>query len=171
MSASVVLVGGGLANCLLALRLKAVRPDLRLTLLESAGTLGGNHTWSFHSTDVSGAILAWLQPLASCSWPHYDVRFPGRERRLQGGYHSLTAEKLHAVVMAALGSSVRFHSHVVDVHADRVILAGGEVLTADLVVDGRGLQPPTAVAWCCASRNFSASLSAWPLLTVSPARF
>ena len=81
MSTAVVLVGGGLANCLIALRLKALRPDLRLTLIESAGTLGGNHTWSFHSTDVSAAILNWLQPLASYSWNHYDVRFPGRERR------------------------------------------------------------------------------------------
>jgi lycopene beta-cyclase len=138
MSASVVLVGGGLANCLIALRLQAVRPDVRLTLLESAGTLGGNHTWSFHGTDVSAAILAWLQPLASYSWSHYDVRFPGRERRLQGGYHSLTAEKLHAVVMATLAASVRFHSSVLDVSADRVTLAGGEMLNADLVVDGRG---------------------------------
>lgn len=141
MSASVVLVGGGLANCLIALRLKAVRPDIQLTLLESAGTLGGNHTWSFHSTDVSAAILAWLQPLASYSWSHYDVRFPGRERRLQGGYHSLTAEKLHAVVMATLAASVRFHSPVLDVRADRVTLAGGEMLSAALVVDGRGPHP------------------------------
>ena len=143
MSASVVLVGGGLANCLIALRLKAVRPDIRLTLLESAGTLGGNHTWSFHSTDVSAAILTWLQPLASYTWSHYDVRFPGRERRLQGGYHSLTAEKLHAVVMATLAASVRCHSPVLNVSADRVTLSGGEVLSADLVVDGRGPHPST----------------------------
>ena len=33
-SASVILVGGGLANCLLALRLGALRPDLSLTLIE-----------------------------------------------------------------------------------------------------------------------------------------
>jgi lycopene beta-cyclase len=143
MSGAVVLVGGGLANCLIALRLKAIRPDLPVTLLESAGTLGGNHTWSFHSTDVSATILAWLQPLASCSWTHYDVHFPARERRLQGGYHSLTAEKLHAVVMSTLPGSVRFHARVLDVRADRVTLAGGEVLTGDLVVDGRG--PPVSV--------------------------
>ena len=83
-AASVVLVGGGLANCLLALRLRALRPDVSLTLVEGADRLGGNHTWSFHGTDVSPEILAWLRPLASYSWPHYDVKFPGRERRLRG---------------------------------------------------------------------------------------
>jgi lycopene beta-cyclase len=158
MSTPVVLVGGGLANCLIALRLKALRPDLRLTLLESAGTLGGNHTWSFHSTDVSAAILAWLQPLASYSWAHYDVRFPGRERRLQGGYHSLTAEKLHDIVMATLGSSVRLQTPVLDVSADRVNLAGGEVLTAELVVDGRGLQPPSDIGLALRFQKFLGQL-------------
>ena len=139
MSPVVVLVGGGLANCLLALRLNALRPDVRITLVEGTGTLGGNHTWSFHSSDVTPEILAWLQPLAACSWRHYDVRFPGRERRLTGGYHSLTAGKLHEAVMARLGGSVRLGAPVIEVHADRVILEGGEVLVADLVVDGRGV--------------------------------
>ena len=35
-----VLVGGGLANCLLALRLRALRPDVPLTLVEGADRLG-----------------------------------------------------------------------------------------------------------------------------------
>jgi lycopene beta-cyclase len=143
MSASVVLVGGGLANCLIALRLKAARPDIRLTLLESAGRLGGNHTWSFHGTDVNAATLAWLQPLASHSWQHYDVRFPERERRLPGGYHSLTSEHLHDVVIDSIATGVRLNSSVRDVATDRVTLAGGEVLAADLVIDGRGLQGPS----------------------------
>lgn len=158
MSASVVLVGGGLANCLIALRLNALRPDIRLTLIEGAGTLGGNHTWSFHASDVSAAILAWLQPLASYSWTHYDVRFPGRERRLQGGYHSLTAEKLHEIVMATLGSSVRLHTPVLDLDGGRVSLPDGEVLAADLVVDGRGLQPSGATGLVLRFQKFLGQL-------------
>lgn len=136
----VILVGGGLANCLLALRLRALRPDVRLTLIEGADRLGGNHTWSFHGTDVPPPVLAWLRPLASYAWPHYDVKFPGRERRLTGSYHSLTSERLHDVVMAELGDSVRLNAAVVDVAPDRVTLAGGAQLEADLVVDGRGLR-------------------------------
>ncbi|MCB1597456.1 MAG: NAD(P)-binding protein, partial [Gammaproteobacteria bacterium] len=47
-NSDVLLVGGGLANCLIALRLHALRPDLRVTLLEAGPAPGGNHTWSFH---------------------------------------------------------------------------------------------------------------------------
>ena len=143
MTASVVLVGGGLANCLLALRLNALRPDVIVTLVEGADRLGGNHTWSFHGTDVAPEILAWLRPLASYSWPHYDVKFPGRERRLNGSYHSMTSEHLHDVVRRTLGDRVRLNALVADLSPGRVILAGGEQLTADLVVDGRGLRTST----------------------------
>lgn len=135
-----MLAGGGLANGLIALRLMAERPDVRLTLLESADRIGGNHTWSFHSTDVAPAVLAWLRPLASYSWPHYDVRFPSRERRLQGGYHSMTGEHLHDVVMATLGDRVRLNARVTDIRPDAVTLEGGERLSADLVIDARGLR-------------------------------
>lgn len=142
MSRSVILVGGGLANGLLALRFRALRPDVSLLLLEGADRVGGNHTWSFHGTDVTPPVLAWLGPLASHSWPHYDVKFPGRERRLAGSYHSLTSERLHEVVMRALGQDARLNAPVASVAADGVVLAGGERLAADLVVDGRGLQAP-----------------------------
>lgn len=136
---SVLLAGGGLANCLLALRLQALRPDVTLTLLEAGDRLGGNHTWSFHGTDVPAATLAWLAPLASYRWAHYDVRFPGRERRLEGSYHSLTSEHLHDVVMAALGPAVRLGARVAHLDATSVTLADGTRLAADLVIDGRGL--------------------------------
>jgi len=142
VSRSVILVGGGLANGLLALRFRALRPDVSLLLLEGADRVGGNHTWSFHGTDVTPPVLAWLGPLASHSWPHYDVKFPGRERRLAGSYHSLTSERLHEVVMRALGQDARLNAPVASVAADGVVLAGGERLAADLVVDGRGLQAP-----------------------------
>jgi len=139
-SAPVILVGGGLANCLLALRLAARRPDVSLTLVEGADRLGGNHTWSFHGTDVTPEILDWLLPLASHSWTHHEVRFPGRERRLEGSYHSLTSEHLHEVVTETLGERVRLNAPATEVAGDRVVLASGEQLAANLVVDGRGLR-------------------------------
>ena len=138
-----MLVGGGLANCLLALRLNSLRPDVAVTLVDHADRLGGNHTWSFHGTDVAPEILAWLRPLASYSWSHYDVKFPGRERRLQGSYHSLTSEHLHNVVLAVLGDRVRLNVPVADVAPEGVTLEDGEHLRADLVVDGRGLRSST----------------------------
>ena len=58
-----LLVGGGLANGLLALRLSQVRPDLDVRIVEAADSLGGVHTWSFFESDVTQAQRAWIAPL------------------------------------------------------------------------------------------------------------
>ena len=43
--ADVLLVGGGLASSLIALRLKRSRPTLRIIMLERDAHIGGEHTW------------------------------------------------------------------------------------------------------------------------------
>ena len=83
--ADVVLVGGGLANGLIAWRLAQCKPDLRVILLEAADTLGGNHTWSFHDSDLTPAQHQWMAPLVVHRWPHYSVKFPRRVRQLDSG--------------------------------------------------------------------------------------
>jgi lycopene beta-cyclase len=52
MQSHVILVGAGLANSLIAWRLAQTRDDVQVTLLERGAEVGGNHTWSFHVTDV-----------------------------------------------------------------------------------------------------------------------
>ena len=59
----VILAGGGLANGLIAWRLRTQRPELRILLLEQDDHLGGNHTWSFHASDLNAAQRAWIAPL------------------------------------------------------------------------------------------------------------
>ena len=78
----VLLVGGGLANGLIAWRLRQARPALRILLVERGATLGGNHTWSYYHPDLTPAQHAWLAPLVVRSWPGYEVRFPEHRRRL-----------------------------------------------------------------------------------------
>lgn len=133
----VILVGGGLANSLIAYRLRVARPDVRIQVVERDATLGGHHTWSFHTNDLLPAQRAWIAPLVERSWEGYDVRFPDLERRLGGGYHSLTSERLHAVVATALGDRVRFRASVEDVAPDGARVDGVR-LEADCVIDGRG---------------------------------
>jgi hypothetical protein len=77
---------GGLANGLIAYRLGQVRPELRVLLLEGEDRLGGNHTWSFHATDLSAEQSAWLEPFVVHRWPAYDVVF----RHVGGGSRSAT---------------------------------------------------------------------------------
>ena len=144
LDADLILVGGGLANGLIAWRLATAQPALRVLLLEKGATLGGNHTWSFHPTDLDAHQRQWLQPLVTHRWASHEVIFPGRRRRLSGGYASVTSARFHAVLAAALGERVRTAVDVARVTPTSVVLADGRVLRARAVIDGRGV---------CASRH------------------
>jgi lycopene beta-cyclase len=135
-----VLVGGGLANGLLAYRLAQRRPELSILVLESGPTLGGNHTWSFHEGDLTREATAWLAPFIGHAWSAYDVIFPGQRRRIGHGYATVSSERFHAVLKRRLGPSVRLGCEVVSVEPHRVVLAAQDVITARAVVDGRGLR-------------------------------
>ena len=138
-----VLVGGGLANGLIAWRLLMTRPDVSFALLEAGPTLGGNHTWSFHGTDVTPEQLEWLWVLCSRSWPSHDVAFPSATRRLGGGYHSILSDDFHFKLSDRLKDRLRLKARVTELSATHVTLASGETLEARAVVDGRGfLGPP-----------------------------
>jgi lycopene beta-cyclase len=140
MTTRVVLVGGGLANGLIAWRLHSL-PSVELTVVEREPTLGGNHTWSFHDTDVTDAQLKWLAPFVAARWSGHDVEFPERRRQLDGGYLSITAERFHATLAATLGNRMRLGTGVRSLSGNRVELDDGTVLAADLVLDGRGPGP------------------------------
>lgn len=147
-----VLIGGGLANGLLAWRLLQTRPDVAFVLVEAGPTLGGNHTWSFHGTDVAKAQLEWLWVLVSKSWPSHDVIFHTGERRLGGGYHSIRSDDFHWKLNERLGDRLRLKTKVTDVTATAVTLSSGETLSARAVIDGRGFS--SAPQWPCGYQKF-----------------
>lgn len=145
-----ILVGGGLANGLIAWRLHATRPSLRVLLLESAAHIGGNHTWSFHDSDLDAAQRAWIAPLVGARWPRYEVVFPGHARTLESGYASIASSDFARVIEAALGTGLparlRTGVQVEAVTPTSVRLAGGETLRAGAVIDGRGMQASSRLA-------------------------
>jgi len=136
-----ILVGGGLANTLIALRLADTQPQLNVLLLEQGPQLGGNHTWSFHGSDLEAAQRNWIKPLLQYNWENYSVRFPGLERTLPGSYHSITSEHLHATAAERLGKRIRTSTTVTNLQPDHVVLADGTRLEAQAVIDGRGPAP------------------------------
>lgn len=138
MQTDLALVGGGLANSLIAYRLATQRPEVRLSLIERGASLGGNHTWSLHAKDLTADQHAWLAPFVSYSWPSYQVRFPRFARRIDSGYFSLTSSRLHEVVLDALGSRALLSTDVEAIRANEVVLRGGHRLQANAVIDGRG---------------------------------
>lgn len=135
-----ILVGAGLANGLIAWRLKQRRPELRLLLLEQAPSLASSHTWSFHDTDLAPQQRLWLEPLICHRWPGYEVQFPERRRRLQGGYSSITGERFGHVIGHDLHDRLRLACPVDKITPDTVQLPSGETLRAGAVIDGRGLE-------------------------------
>ncbi|MEW6762232.1 MAG: lycopene beta-cyclase CrtY [Pseudomonadota bacterium] len=135
-----ILAGGGLANGLIAWRLRQRRPELRVLLVESGEHIGGNHTWSFHDSDLTSEEWTWIAPLVSQRWPGYQVAFPQLERTLDGGYASIASEDFARIVAADLGLRLRTGAHITGLSPTTVTLASGEVLTSRAVIDGRGMR-------------------------------
>jgi lycopene beta-cyclase len=137
-----ILVGGGLQNGLIALALVHRDPAVRLLLVEKQATLGGDHTWSFHDTDVPTHSRPWFEPLVSCRWPATEVRFPNFRRRLETGYGSILSNDFHRVITDRLAESphakVRLETEVSKIDPGEVTLAGGERISARWVIDSRG---------------------------------
>ena len=129
--ADVVLVGGGLANSLIALRLKSLRPRLRVILLEQGATIGGEHTWCHFATDVDAVEAGWLRPLIVHRWSGYEVRFPGHSRQLSTDYLAITSERLHKLLSAILGQDAWLGATVSDVNPHQVTLADGRTIAAN----------------------------------------
>jgi lycopene beta-cyclase len=138
MRVDLVLVGGGLANSLIAFSLKRSGSPLSFVVVERGSALGGNHTWSFHQSDLTAAEQALLGPFVSHTWAGQDVKFPGRTRTLHTRYHSIRSSQLHDVVMGACGDSVLLQMDVVEVRPDSVALGDGRTIAARGVIDGRG---------------------------------
>jgi lycopene beta-cyclase len=140
VKSDVVLVGGGLANCLIALRLANERPELRLTLVER-GFLGGNHLWSFHDSDISAHERALLEPSIVTTWQRQEVRFPELQRHLTTRYNSIPSDRLAANVRQAVlgaGGTILESTNVCEIEPTLVQLEDGSRLEAPLVIDGRG---------------------------------
>jgi lycopene beta-cyclase len=147
--ADVVLVGGGLANGLIALRLRAMRPDMKVILLERERRLAGEQTWRWFQTDISPGIAAWLRPLVVHRWSGWDIRLPGFERYLDTPCFALTAERLRQTVTAALGADIWLGVQVTEISPHQVTLADGRRIAAGTVIDGRGARRTRslALAW------------------------
>ncbi len=57
---------------------------------------------------------------------------------MEGGYNSITSDRLHEVVGGVLGDRALLDAEVDEVTPTRVRLVGGETIEARAVIDGRG---------------------------------
>lgn len=139
LSCDVAIVGGGLAGGLIALALKKKRPDCDVRIIEGGSRIGGNHLWSFFSTDVAPADRWLTAPLIGYGWTSYDVAFPGQARSLRAGYYSVESRRLDQVVRAELPpQAVMTRRKVLAASPTAVVLADGDRIEAKGVIDCRG---------------------------------
>lgn len=94
------IVGGGLQGCLVAHALAWHRPEASVLLVERSRELCGNHTWSFHETDVAEQARGWFDPLVAHRWPGYRVKFPALSRRVNIAYATITSDRLREATMS-----------------------------------------------------------------------
>ena len=140
-----MLVGAGLANALIAQRLSQLPKPPRVLMLEGGNQPFGEHTWSFHTADVSSRDMAWLAPLIAHRWTAQKVRFRGFERSLSSGYASLTSASVAAAIEDNRQVQLVRGALVHAVEAGRVTLVDGHRISADCVVDARGFASDPAL--------------------------
>ncbi|MGI9379600.1 MAG: lycopene beta-cyclase CrtY [Methyloligellaceae bacterium] len=146
MEYDIVFVGGGLANSLAAYRLKQKRPEVKFLIIEKNGTLGGEHTWSFHDTDIAPKSYDWLQPFIVAKWSKQQVKFPALNRTLNVGYNVIKSRRLHEIAGAELNDDILFGKSVRHLARNQIILSDGTKIISKSVLDGRGWRPDTGLA-------------------------
>ncbi len=137
-----VLVGAGLFNLLLALRLKEARQSF--IVLERRKLPELNKTWSFHLSDLSESQWQWLKPFVRHTWTKQEVWFSTFRRTLEQPYCSLRAQEFVPDVWQRIGiESILGACEVSEVEATRVVTNLGEFF-GRRVIDTRGWQRPEA---------------------------
>lgn len=141
--ADIVIVGGGLAGCLTALKFAAAKPELHIVLIEQGERLGGQRTWSFRESDLvhlEAESSVWLRAVVDRSWDATTVRFPKLEKTIPGRFHAIRSETLHARVKETLGDGLVLNARAVRVSESHVELGNGDIYAARMVLDARGLE-------------------------------
>jgi lycopene beta-cyclase len=134
----IAIVGGGLAGCLIAYGLHIKRPDLTVRVIEAAPTLGGNHVWSFFSTDIRPEHRWLVEPFVLHRWHGYQVCFPAHNRTLGAQYNTIRSQDFDQRVRALLPPETIIEAKAQRLGPTHVTLASGRQIDAGGVIDARG---------------------------------
>ncbi|MBZ9647545.1 lycopene beta-cyclase CrtY [Sphingobium sp. 3R8] len=139
LDCDLAIIGGGLAGGLIALAFAALRPEIRLLLVEQGERPGGNHLWSFFDGDVAPADRWLIDPLVAHRWPQgHAVHFPGHRRDLATPYNSVTTVQLAVALERQLGDRLLTGATADAVDPRAIHLIDGRTIRAQAVIDARG---------------------------------
>ncbi len=137
-SHDVILVGCGFASGILAYRLRQVRPEIKILVIEQKKKLSAEYTWSFFTQDISAENMQWVSPLIKYSWNRFEVRFPKYTRFFNFTYNSIPAESLFDRIKKQPGTDFLTGKKVIEITQDHVRLNNGKIFRAKCIIDGRG---------------------------------
>lgn len=146
LDCDLAILGGGLAGGLIALAFAALRPDVRLLLVERGERAGGNHIWSFFDGDVAPSDRWLVDPLVTHRWPQgHDVRFPGHRRHLATPYNSVSSVHFAVSLERQLGDRLLTGVDATRVGPHAVTLSDGREISTGAVIDARGVADLTTL--------------------------
>lgn len=141
----VIIVGGGLAGGLIAKRLHD--RGVNFLLMESGAVLGGDHTWSYHESDLPIESRDWMKELNSFRWNSHSVQFPKLSRTLSSAYCTILSSDFDRKLTHQISEKLRLNCKIKDLSMNSVVLEDGTVLNAKLVLDARGWSPQGLIAY------------------------
>ena len=146
-----ILAGGGLQAGLLATAINHCQPTARILMIERNDRLCGNHTWSFHASDIEQLDSDWLQSLPLKQWPGYTVKFERLERKLDLGYCSLTSTNLERKLFEIAGAGqleIKTNTRITKLESHSVQTSDGLAYRAEMLIDCRGLRSNDESSGC-----------------------
>lgn len=135
----ILIMGGGLSGCLLAYRLTLLKRPPQFLLIESSTEICGNHTWSFHHSDLHPEVLKWVEPLISKSWNHQEIIFPDHRRLFSQPYHSILSSEFATKIRAKVGDRIQTGVLIKKLSPKGIITESGQRIEARVILDARGL--------------------------------
>jgi lycopene beta-cyclase len=139
LDCDIAIVGGGLAGGLTAYALSVKRPELNIRLIDPGATFGGNHVWSFFTTDIAPQDYWIVEPFIDHRWPGYDIRFPAFTREFGNEYNSIRSQSFDTKLRAALADTTPIRAEAVDLTKTSVTLGDQSKIKAKGVIDCRGV--------------------------------
>ena len=114
ISCDIAIVGGGLAGGLAAYALSVRRPDLSVKLIDPSATFGGNHVWSFFTSDIDPDDWWIVEPFIDHQWDRYETRFPAHQRVFESPYNSIRSQNYDGHLRAALPTDAPVRGEAVE---------------------------------------------------------
>ena len=139
INCDIAIVGGGLAGGLTAYALSVKRPELSVRLIDPSATFGGNHVWSFFTSDIAPDDWWIVEPFIDHKWDRYETRFPAHTRRFESPFNSIRSQHYDGHLRTVLPDTVPVLGEAVELSQTAVYLSDQRRIAAGGVFDGRGV--------------------------------